>query len=188
MSSIPRQRLNARQAETVARLLAAGADELREVGGDALTVRTVAQRAGVSAATAYTYLSSKHHLFAELFLRHLLDDPGAVPDDADRVVRVQAVTRHLADTLAAAPHLAQAANAALLGTDPDVERLRVRTGAELVRRISEAVGEPADPALVDTLTLAMTGALLQTGMDLIAYPDLAARLDDVVAVILKGHP
>jgi hypothetical protein len=29
--------------------------------------------------------------------------------------------------------------------------------------------------------------LLQTGMGLISYADLAGRLDDVTATILKGH-
>ena len=70
-SESPRQGLNARQQGTVEKLLAAGLDELREVGHEALTIRTVAQRAGVSPATAYTYLASKHHLFAELFSRHI---------------------------------------------------------------------------------------------------------------------
>ena len=77
-----RQGLNPRQAETVERLLVAGEAELDEVGPDALTIRTVAQRAGVSPATAYTYLASKHHLFAELFWRRLVTDPGPEPTGA----------------------------------------------------------------------------------------------------------
>jgi hypothetical protein len=89
--------------------------------------------------------------------------------------------------LSDAPHLAKAANLALLGTDPDVERLRLKIGAELVRRFREAIGEPADPRMVDALTLAFTGALLQAGMDLIPYPELGPRLDDVIAVIMEGH-
>ena len=77
VSASPRQGLNARQAETVERLLAAGPEELRAVGHEALTIRTVAQRAGVSPATAYTYLASKNHLFAELFWRFLAEDATA---------------------------------------------------------------------------------------------------------------
>ena len=41
--------------------------------------------------------------------------------------------------------------------------------------------------LLDALTLALTGALLQTGMGLISYDDLADRLDAVVATILRGN-
>jgi AcrR family transcriptional regulator len=172
--------------ETVDRLLAAGAEELRAVGHETLTVRTVAQRAGVSPATAYTYLASKHHLFAELFWRFLADDHDREPVGDTPVERVQSVTRHLAQRLAAAPELAAAVTPALLGADPDVERLRLRIGAEFVDRFRAALGEHADPAVLDTLTLAFSGALLQGGMGLMTYSELAERLDTVVAVIMRG--
>jgi AcrR family transcriptional regulator len=184
VSSVPRRGLNARQAETVARLLTAADLELREVGPEALTVRTVALRAGVSAATAYT----KNHLFAELFLRHLQSDRAPQPAGADRVARVQAVTRHLAASLAASPELAAGVTSALLGSDPEVARLRLRIGAEYVDRFAEALGDDPDPAVVETLALAFSGALLQAGMGLMTYTEMGARLDVVVATILRGTP
>ena len=185
VSTLPRRGLNARQAETVERLLDAAAEELAAVGPEGLTIRTVAGRAGVSAATAYTYFGSKNHLFAEVFHRKvLLENPVEITGRGPQQ-RVSAVTSHLARVLAAQPHLAAAANHALLGTDPDVERLRVVIGAELVGRFQRAVGD--DAALVDALTLALTGALLQTGMGLISYDELAGRLDTVTATILKGN-
>ncbi|WP_193607228.1 TetR family transcriptional regulator [Nocardioides lijunqiniae] len=188
VSSLPRRGLNARRAETVERLLAAADLELREVGPEALTVRTVALRAGVSAATAYTYLASKNHLFAELFLRHLQSDVAPTPAGADPVARVQAVTRHLAASLAASPELAAGVTSALLGSDPEVARLRLRIGAEYVDRFAEALGERPDPAVVETLALAFSGALLQAGMGLMTYTEMGARLDVVVATILRGNP
>jgi AcrR family transcriptional regulator len=183
----PRQGLNPRQAETVERLLVAGEAELEEVGPDALTVRTVAHRAGVSPATAYTYLASKHHLFAELFWRRLVTDRGPEPTGATPTERVRVVTRHMAAMLGRSPHLATAANIALLGTDPEVERLRLVIGAEFVTRFRDAIGEPVDPRVLEALTFAFSGALLQAGMGLVTYDDLSKRLDDVVAVILEGH-
>jgi AcrR family transcriptional regulator len=183
----PRQGLNPRQAETVERLLVAGEAELEEVGPDALTVRTVAHRAGVSPATAYTYLASKHHLFAELFWRRLVTDRGPEPTGATATERVRVVTRHMAAMLGRSPHLATAANIALLGTDPEVERLRLVIGAEFVTRFRDAIGEPVDPRVLEALTFAFSGALLQAGMGLVTYDDLSKRLDDVVAVILEGH-
>jgi AcrR family transcriptional regulator len=182
-----RQGLNARQAETVERLLVAGEAELDEVGPDALTVRTVAHRAGVSPATAYTYLASKNHLFAELFWRRIVTDPGPEPRGATATERLQSFTRHMAGMLGQSPHLATAANIALLGTDPEVERLRLLIGAEFVQRFRDAIGEPVDPRLLEALTFAFSGALLQAGMGLITYDELARRLDDVVAVIMEGH-
>lgn len=186
VSVSPRQGLNARQAETAEKLFAAGYDELRAVGHEVLTVRTVAQRAGVSPATAYTYLASKNHLFAELFWRYLAED-DAVPSGGTPTARLQSVTRHLAGRLAAAPELAAAVTPALLGSDPDVERLRLRIGAEFVDRFRAALGADADPVVVETLALAFSGALLQAGMGLMTYTDLGDRLDAVVAVIMKGN-
>ena len=187
VSSTPRQGLNARQAETVEKLLVAGAEELRTVGHEALTVRTVASRAGVSPATAYTYFASRNHLFAELFLRHLVTEPGPEPTGATPTERLQAVTRHLAGQLADSPELAAAATIALLGTDPEVERLRLVIGTEFVNRFRDAIGEPADPRVLETLALAFSGALLQAGMGVMTYTEMGERLDDVVAVIMEGH-
>lgn len=182
-----RQGLNPRQAETVERLLEAGQAELDEVGPDGLTIRTVAHRAGVSPATAYTYLASKHHLFAELFWRRLVTDPGPEPTGATATERIRTFTRHMAAMLGRSPHLATAANMALLGTDPEVERLRLVIGGEFVQRFRDAIGDDADPRVVEALTLAFAGALLQAGMGLLTYDELSGRLDDVVAVIMEGH-
>ena len=187
VSSTPRRGLHARQSETVERLLAAGDEELRTVGHDGLTIRTVASRAGVSPATAYTYFASRNHLFAELFLRGLVTDPGPEPTGASVVVRLQAVTRHMATLLADSPELAAAATLALLGSDPEVERLRLQIGAEFVERFRRAIGDDADPRVLETLVLAFSGALLQAGMGVITYTEMGERLDDVVAVVMAGH-
>src|SRR4051812_539000 len=74
-----RRHLSERQADTVARLLDAAVGEVAVVGYDRLTVRGVARRAGVAAATAYTYFAGKEHLLAEVFLRRLQALPAAPP-------------------------------------------------------------------------------------------------------------
>lgn len=187
MSDLPRRELNARQQETVERLLAAGLDELRSVGHDGMTVRTVAQRAGVSPATAYTYLASKNHLFAELFWRHLAHLPAAESPGGSATHRMQAAVRGLVEGIAAEPELAAAVTPALLGNDPDVERLRLRIGSGFVSRFEAALGGDPDPALVEAMTLAFSGALLQAGMGLMSYAEMADRLDPVVAVVMRGN-
>lgn len=171
---------------TAERLLEAGREELRAVGHQTLTIRMVAQRAGVSSATAYTYLESKNRLYAELFWRFLVEDEQA-PEGADAVARVRSVTRNLANRLAEAPELAAAVTPALLGPDPEVDELRLRIGAEFVRRFRGALDNPADPAVLEALALAFSGALLQAGMGLMTYAEMADRLDSVVAVIMKGN-
>src|ERR1700733_13704499 len=66
-----RRLLTARQADTVRRLTEAGIAEIAESGYQSLSIREVAKRAGVAAATAYTYFGSKDHLLAEIFWRRL---------------------------------------------------------------------------------------------------------------------
>lgn len=188
----PRRGLNDRQAQTVERLLAAGLEELRAVGHEAMTIRTVAHRAGVSPATAYTYLASKQHLFAELFLRHLAADPAS-PQGGSAVTRVQRAARAVVTRIIAEPELAAAVTPALLGSDADVARLRLRIGAEFVSRFEAALKDPAAPgetvdgALLEALVLALSGALLQAGMGLLTYEEMADRLEAAVAVILRGN-
>lgn len=186
---------NARQQQTVDRLLEACAGELADVGPDRVTVRTVAARAGVSSATAYTYFDSKDHLFAELFLRHLETHPSPRVD-GDATARLQAVLRAMAADLAAAPAVAAAATRALLGSDPAVGQVRTRIGAQYVHRLRAALGDGDhdgghdgghDPALLDTLLATVLGLLLQAGMGALTYSEMGERLASAVAVIMRGR-
>ncbi|GAA3654585.1 TetR/AcrR family transcriptional regulator [Nocardioides ginsengisoli] len=186
MFEAPRQGLNPRQAETVERLLAAGLEELRAVGHEALTIRTVAQRAGVSPATAYTYLASKNHLFAELFWRHLSAADLAVGAGGTATERLQGTMRALTARIVEEPELAAAVTPALLGSDPDVARLRLKIGAEFVARFEAALGPQADQAVLEVLVLTFSGALLQAGMGLLTYDQIADMLVSAVAVIMRG--
>jgi AcrR family transcriptional regulator len=184
--------VDGRRAEMLERLLAAAAEELEQVGQDALTIRGVAQRAGLSPATAYTYMASKDHLFAALFWRLLAADPGPAPATGPPVTRLQATLRHLSTVISGSPAIAAAATGSLLGADPSVQRLRLVIGARVLEYIRAAIGERADePAgqdVVDAVSLAFFGALLEAGMGLSTYERLGDRLDRVVAVILEGVP
>jgi AcrR family transcriptional regulator len=186
LSSPPRRTLNVRQAETVGKLLDAASDLLDEVGHEQMTVRMVASRAGVSAATAYTYFASKDHLSAELFWRLLVSSPGPgitgrTPDE-----RVRQVAMYLAGVIAGAPALAAAVTKSLLGADPEVHRLRLAIGALWIDRFRQAIGDDADPDLLETLVLAFSGVLLQAGMGISAYDRLGDVLGRVVGVIMRG--
>ncbi|HEY2167571.1 MAG TPA: TetR/AcrR family transcriptional regulator [Jatrophihabitantaceae bacterium] len=181
-----RRHLNVRQAQTVQRVIDAARDELREVGFDDLTVRSVASRAGVATATAYTYFSSKSHLLAEILWRMLnardriestLPNPGA---------RVAAVFTDLSRFLAADPELARAATTALLDPDPDVAQLRWLIAAEINSRIVRAAGPQATADVVDALGIAWSGAMLQAGMGHTDYTQMGERLVAVTRLILGG--
>ena len=69
------RQLSERQVESMGALLSAAETEVEEVGYDRLSVRSVAKRAGVAPATAYTYVSSKDHLLAEILWARVLGAP-----------------------------------------------------------------------------------------------------------------
>lgn len=188
LSDNPRRALNVRQAETVERLLEAAGALLEEQGHEQMTIRTVASRAGVSAATAYNYFSSKDHLFAQLFWRLLASSPGPALSGTSAEARVRQVTTQLAQVIAGAPALAAAANKSLLGSDPEVHRLRISIGAIWIERFREAIGEDASPDLLEALSCAFVGALLQAGIGVSDYAQLPDVLSRVVGVIMRGSP
>ncbi len=182
-----RHRLTRKQADTIHRLSAAAMTVLGREGFSGLTIRLVAAQAGVGAATAYTYFSSKEHLVAEVFWRRLASSPVPTNDDgatpADRAV---AVLRHFALLVADEPEFAGAVTAALLGRDPDVQHLRDRVGREIRERLEQALGADGDPKLVGALELLYTGALVYAGMGYASYAEVADRLESSARLLFKS--
>ncbi len=169
----------------VTRLGDAAMAEISTVGYDGLTVRNVARRAGVAAATAYTYFSSKDHLVAEVFWRRLHALPVPELDRrSDPAARVAAALRDITELVAARPELAAAATVAMLAAEPDVKHLRDRIGADIRLRLETALGPDANPDVLQALDFAVGGALLQAGMGHLSYDELPARLAGVAALLL----
>ncbi len=188
-----RRRLTVRQVAVVEQLLEAAADEAREMGYEGLTVRNVARRAGVAPATAYTYFASKDHLLAEVLWRRLqaLPEPestGRNGTAASAVDRVVAELRVLGLFVAGDPMLAAACTTALLGSGPEVRALRVLFGTAMHERIANALGDDADEAVVRSLDLAYSGAMLWAGMGHIRYEDVPDALADAARLVLAGAP
>jgi AcrR family transcriptional regulator len=186
---VGRRDLGGRQADRVDALVAAALAELRAHGYDGLTVRNVARRAGVAAATAYTYFGSKDHLVAEVFWRRL-DALPAPRVDGRRPAeeRVAGVLRELSLLVADEPELAAASTTAILAGDADVQRLRDRIGVVFSDRLRAALGPDHDPAVLRALNLAFSGAFLQAGMGYFGYPELADRMQEVAGVLLGKRP
>lgn len=179
-----RRRLTERQADTVRRLTDATVTEVRASGYEGLTVRTVARRAGVAAATAYTYFASKNHLIIEVFWRRLNALPPVEAGDEPRRDRVIAVLREIALLVSDEPELAAACTTALLGTDPDVQELRLRIGIRIRERLSAALGDDADPKVLSALEIAYTGALVHAGMGYSSYARMADRLVEMAGLLV----
>jgi AcrR family transcriptional regulator len=185
-SLMPRRGLNARQVETVEKLFDAGRSLLEESAYDELTIRIIAARAGLSVATAYTYFSSKDHLFATLFWRHVASaEPPTFSGDV--VTQLQQTVHYLADVIAGSPTLAAAATKSMLANDPDVERLRLIIGRHWARLFAAALGGAVDEAVLRALTFAFSGALLEAGVGIVEYVDLGVQLESTFAVIVHGN-
>jgi AcrR family transcriptional regulator len=179
-----RRRLTARQADTVERLGNAAIGVLSREGFSGLTIRMVAAEAGVGAATAYTYFSSKEHLVAEVFWRRLTSSPVQSTESPDPTAGVIAVLRQIALLVADEPALAGAVTNALLSVDPEVEQLRLRIGGEIHQRLVSALGDGHNPELVESLELLYAGALVRAGMGYASYTEIADRLETSARLLL----
>jgi AcrR family transcriptional regulator len=180
-----RRRLTAKQADTIQRLSNAALTVLAREGFSGLTIRLVAAEAGVGAATAYTYFSSKEHLVAEVFWRRLAASTVPLGQQSPRE-RLIAVLRHIALLVVDEPEFAGAVTNALLGRDPDVEHLRDRIAREIRRRLVDAVGPDTDSALIEALELLYTGALVHAGMGYVSYTEIADRLEKSAQMLLRS--
>ena len=125
--------------------------ELRAVGPEALTIRTVAGRAGVSPATAYTYFGSKNHLFAELFWRKvLLEHPAEITgrrrsSGSSRHPAPRDRARHAARTSPPRPTTRCSAPTPTSSGCASSSARRSSAGSE------QALGDDADAELLDAL-------------------------------------
>jgi TetR/AcrR family transcriptional regulator, cholesterol catabolism regulator len=183
-----RRRLTAKQADTVDRLSHAAIVVLGREGFSGLTIRMVAAEAGVGAATAYTYFSSKEHLVAEVFWRRLTSSPVPPNDSPDPAVRVIAVLRHIAMLVADEPELAGAVTNALVGKDPEVTYLRLRIGREIHQRLVTALGPDSAPDVVESLELLYAGALVRAGMGYASYMQIADQLERSARLLFTQRP
>ena len=148
----------------------------------------VAAEAGVGAATAYTYFSSKEHLVAEVFWRRLAASRVEPTGSPDGLTRVIVVLRQIALLVADEPALAGAVTNALISQDPEVEHLRLRIGREIHQRLVAALGDENAPELVESLELLYAGALVRAGMGYASYAEIADRLEVSARLLLAERP
>ncbi|GAA5125793.1 TetR/AcrR family transcriptional regulator [Haloechinothrix salitolerans] len=170
-----RRIVGGRRADTVQRLLDAALEEIRAVEYGELSVRSVARRADVSPATAYTYFSSKDHLISSVVWRRIQDVTSSFTDDTD----LHDMVRRITDVFADEPELSRACTTALLGDDPEVTRLRDEIGTEMAKSLSRALGS-LPPEAVNSVTMAFVGGLVLSGMGYIPFDEVADRMVDMV--------
>jgi AcrR family transcriptional regulator len=181
-----RRHLSERQAEVMERLLAAAAEEAAERAYGEISVRTIAKRAGVAPATAYTYFSGKDHLLAEVLWRQMQSSPGLVdltlplPDRVAETVRAMGFDSMGSSAVAVC-------TTALLGDGPDVKRVRARLGVDIGHRLAAALGTGTDPAVRNVLQITYTGALLSAGMGHLAFDAVPGLMAEATALMTVGE-
>ena len=181
-----RRHLSERQAEVMERLVAAAADEAEERPYGEISVRSIAKRAGVAPATAYTYFSGKDHLLAEVLWRRMQSSPHLVDLNVALPERVADTVRTMGFGTMETPSVA-VCTTALLGDGPDVKRVRTRIGVEIGRRLESALGPGADPSVLSVLQVTYTGAILSAGMGHLAFDAVPALMAEAVALMTHGH-
>ncbi|OBI10477.1 TetR family transcriptional regulator [Mycobacterium sp. E2462] len=176
------RRSDRRPGQTVRKVLDAGLAELRDSSYANLTMRAVANRAGVSPASAYTYFPSKSALVAAVYLRFLRDLPLHTNVNDTTKTRVSATLRDMALAVDDEPELTAACGAALMADDPAVQPLREQIGEEVARRIGAALGPGWPRAVKSTLQMTVAGALMTARF--VGFDDIAGRIDEAVNLIL----
>jgi TetR/AcrR family transcriptional regulator, cholesterol catabolism regulator len=127
-------------------------------GLDAVRIRDLVARTGVSSATIYRYFASKEHVLVAALAeqRFALRQPGdARPDGATPAERVISVLRAPTDALTRAPCLAAAMLQAMTSGEPAVAPLLAALTEPLVAETARAIRPdnptPADHELARTL-------------------------------------
>jgi AcrR family transcriptional regulator len=180
-----RRHLSERQAEAVERLVVAAAEEVEVVDYGDISVRSIAKRAGVAPATAYTYFSSKDHLLAEVLWRRMQSAPALVDLSLPLPERVADAVRTMGFGAMDNPAVVAACTTAMLGEGPDVKEVRARIGAEIARRLDAAMGPDTDPAVLGVLQITYTGAILSAGMGHLRFETLPGLMAEA-AVLMTG--
>jgi AcrR family transcriptional regulator len=136
--------LSATQAATRRKLIGAAMALAAEGGYDAVGMRQVAARAGVSAPTAYQYFSSKDHLLVDALVElvdQTTNDVESKPPSRARSAsdRVAATLRRAVQRVERSPDLYVAVTRAFISGTPEVVHVRGTLEASMQRWIDLAL-------------------------------------------------
>ena len=184
--------LSRTQAATRHRLLDAACELAAEGGYEAVTMRQVATRAGVSAPTAYLYFTSKDHVLVDVLVdlmgqtsASLAAKPSRAQTPVDRTVAtLRRAVAHVEDR----PHLYVALTRAYIAGTPDVAHARNTLEASMRGWIDLALGE-RDVGDRDSVVMILENVLFANMVSLVtgarAPGDVADELERAARTVLK---
>jgi AcrR family transcriptional regulator len=184
------RRLSPAQAATRRRLLEAARELASEGGYDAVGIRKVAARAGLSAPTAYQYFASKDHLLVDSMVELVSDTTSAVSARPSRagsaLERTVATLRRVMRRVEKEPNLYVAMIRAYISGTPEVAHARAAMETSMRSWIAAALGtseiddrEAVISILESVLFAGMVG--LVTGSR--APTDIANQLERAVRML-----
>jgi len=181
---VTRRVLRSDGAATRRRIIDSAVELARDQPMAQLTMRDIAKAADVSAATAYTYFSSKEHVFAEAYLDGVETLTESVrsrpPTGATAPDRIAAVLRRAVKGAAATGDVVQATAIALASSDPAVAPLRPLADQAFDEWVTIALldAEIADrDETVKLLQLAMFAAFVAVAHDRLTLAESGRLLD-----------
>ena len=170
----------------------AAARALAEEGGyDAVQIRDVVARTGLSTATIYRHFSSKDHLIAAAQLEWNRTLPAArrrLPPGGTAADRVAALLHRTCVAFGRAPKLGKALMLALGSADPGVRACRAEADELVNSTLRDAIGDDLpDPDLVLVpLGLAWQGALFSWAHDQLTIDEVDELLQRTVHLLFAG--
>ena len=187
--------LSPTQAATRSRLLAAARDLAIEGGYDAVSIRNVAARAGLSAPTAYQYFSSKDHLLVDLMVDLVGGTTAAIEsrpvEGDDPVDRSVSTLRRAVRRMEREPNLYVAMVRAYISGAPEVAHARsvmetsMRAWVDAALGTSEIEDRESVVAILESVLFASMVGLV-TGSRV--PRDIGDALESAVRMLLKGSP
>lgn len=186
--------LSPTQTATRQRLLDAGRDLAGEGGYDAVTMRTVAARAGVSPPTAYQYFASKDHLLVDVMVDLVSSTTTAIrarpSRGRDPVDRAVASLRRAVHRVEGEPDLYVAIMRAYISGTPEVVHARGAMESAMQSWIGDALGplelEDHDAVVAVLESVIFAGMVgLVTGSR--SPADVGDELERAVRTLLAGR-
>ncbi len=158
--------LSATKAATRRRLLDAAHDLAADGGYDAVTMRAVAQRAGVSAPTAYQYFSSRDHVLVDVLIDLASGTTAVITARPSRrrepVERTVATLRRVVQRMEDEPQLFVALVRAYVSGVPEVRHASAAMQSSMRMWIDSALGSTEVPERDGVI--AILEAVLLTGL------------------------
>ena len=170
----------------------AAARELAEEGGyEAVQIRDVVARTGLSSATIYRHFTCKDHLIAAAQLEWNRTLPAAsrcLAPGGTAADRVSELMHRTCVAFGRAPNLGKALMLALGSPDPGVRACRAEADQLVIATIRDAIGDDLpDPDLVLLpLGLAWEGALYSWAHDRMAIEEVDELLQRTVRLLFAG--